>query len=122
LWRNARLFLAGLAARGFDTMGSVTPVVPILVGDPQRTIEMTARLRQQGVHICPAIPPMVPAHLSRVRAHVTAAHQPADLDAALAAIADVGTALGIARPPAPAAAAASPRRVARGRMALVESA
>jgi 8-amino-7-oxononanoate synthase len=95
LWRNARAFLAGLAVRGFDTMHSTTPVIPILVGDPLRAIELTARLRTQGVHICPAIPPMVPAHLSRVRAHVTAAHDAADLDIALAAIDAVGRSLGI---------------------------
>lgn len=118
LWRNARAFLAGLAAGGFDTMRSVTPVIPILVGDPQRTIELTARLRRRGVHICPAIPPMVPAHLSRVRAHVTAAHEMADLDAAVAALAAVGGPLGIQRAaslsPAPRARvrAAAPRHAA----------
>jgi 8-amino-7-oxononanoate synthase len=99
LWRNTRTFLRGLAAAGFDTMHSVTPVIPILVGDPVRTIELTARLRARGVHICPAIPPMVPAHLSRVRAHVTAAHLAADLDTAVDTIAAVGGPLGVPRTP-----------------------
>jgi len=49
------------------------------------------------VYICPAIPPMVPAHLSRVRAHVTAAHEVADLDAAVEAIAAVAGPLGLPR-------------------------
>ena len=102
LWRNARAFLNGLAVRGFDTMHSTTPVIPVLVGDPLRAIELTARLRTRGVHICPAIPPMVPAHLSRVRAHVTAAHTAADLDVALAAIDAVGQSLGIQRTASPA--------------------
>jgi len=97
LWRNTRTFLAQLAAAGLDTMRSVTPVVPILVGDASRTIELAARLRAHGVHVCPAIPPMVPAHLSRVRAHVTAAHETAELDTAVETIVAVGGPLGIGR-------------------------
>jgi 8-amino-7-oxononanoate synthase len=118
LWHNARTFLARLAAAGFGTMHSVTPVIPILVGDPERTIELTARLRARGVHICPAIPPMVPAHVSRVRAHVTAAHETADLDAAMAALVAVGGPLGIQRAPGGTTTrtrvrAAPPRRAAQ---------
>jgi 8-amino-7-oxononanoate synthase len=97
LWQNARYFLAGLRSRGFDTMESETPVIPILIGDLQRTIELTARLREKGVLVCPAIPPMVQAHLSRVRAHVTARHDQAMLDRALETIDSVATAIGIPR-------------------------
>jgi 8-amino-7-oxononanoate synthase len=99
LWRNAQLMLEGLRARGFDTMGSVTPVVPIRVGDPLKTIEFTARLRERGIYVCPAIPPMVQAHLSRVRGHVTAAHDEEALRAALPVIEEVGRSLGITGEP-----------------------
>lgn len=119
LWRNAHAFLAKLKAAGFDTMRSVTPVIPILVGDPERTIELTARLRARGVHICPAIPPMVPAHLSRVRAHVTAAHEAADLDAAVAALVAVGGPLGIQRVTTPVSAPRPRLRAPAARRAAV---
>jgi 8-amino-7-oxononanoate synthase len=95
LWRNARFFLEGVKSAGFDTMDSETPVIPMLVGDQVRTLELAASLRKRGVLICPAIPPMVPAHLSRVRAHVTARHEIEELRSALQAIEDVGRALGI---------------------------
>ncbi len=100
LWRNAQVMLEGLRDRGFDTMGSVTPVVPIRVGDSMKTIEFTARLRERGIYLCPAIPPMVQAHLSRVRGHVTAAQEEEALRAALPVIEDVGRALGIPGEPA----------------------
>jgi 8-amino-7-oxononanoate synthase len=95
LWGNAQLLLEGLQARGFDTMRSETPVIPIRVGDPARTIEFAARLRSRGVLVCPAIPPMVQSHLSRVRAHVTAAQDEASLAGALSVIEEVGQSLGI---------------------------
>jgi 8-amino-7-oxononanoate synthase len=95
LWRNAQIMLDGLEALGFDTMGSVTPVVPILVGDQGRAIEFTAGLRKRGIFVCPAIPPMVQARRSRVRGHVTAAHDEALLRAALPIIDEVGRALGL---------------------------
>lgn len=98
LWRNARAMLAGLNDLGFDTMRSETPVVPILVGDPMQTIEFTSRLRERGVLVCPAIPPMVQGRLSRVRAHVTAAHDDESVAAALNIIDEVGTAVGVPRP------------------------
>jgi 8-amino-7-oxononanoate synthase len=95
LWHNAQLLLDGLAKRGFDTMRSETPVIPIRVGDPVKTIEFAARLRQRGILVCPAIPPMVQSHLSRVRAHVTASHDPRSLEAALPVIEEIARSLGI---------------------------
>ncbi len=95
LWRNCRILLDGLKARGFDTMGSETPVIPIRVGDPARTIEFTAELRRRGIFVCPAIPPMVQSHLSRVRGHVTAGHDPVVLELALPVIEEVARSLAI---------------------------
>lgn len=95
LWENAHFFLDGLRARGFEVMGAETPVIPILVGDPVRTMEFTVRLRQRGVLVCPAIPPMVQAHRSRVRAHVTASHDRESLARALDIIDEVGDRLGV---------------------------
>jgi 7-keto-8-aminopelargonate synthetase-like enzyme len=95
LWRNCQILLNGLKTRGFDTMGSETPVIPIRVGDPARTIEFTAQLRRRGIFVCPAIPPMVQSHLSRVRGHVTAGHDPVALELALPVIEEVARSLGI---------------------------
>jgi 8-amino-7-oxononanoate synthase len=97
LWRNAQIMLDGLQARGLDTMGSETPVIPIRVGDPTRTIAFTAALRRRGILVCPAIPPMVQSRLSRVRGHVTAAHDEAALRAAVPVIDEVARSLDVPR-------------------------
>lgn len=109
LWRNARFFLEGVKNAGFDTMDSETPVIPMLVGEQLRAIEFAAGLRKRGVLVCPAIPPMVPAHLSRVRAHVTARHEIEELAAALHTLEEVGRSVGLVDQ----AAGAAPRPAER---------
>jgi len=99
LWDNAHFMLDGLKTRGFRVMGSETPVIPMLVGDQVRTMEVTVRLREKGVLVCPAIPPMVQAHRSRIRAHVTAAHDRNSLTRALDILEEVGSALGLCSVP-----------------------
>jgi 8-amino-7-oxononanoate synthase len=97
LWENALWMRDELEARGFDTMGTETPVVPIHVGDPGAALAFATALRDAGVLVCPAIPPMVQASRSRVRMHVTAAHGRDALEHAVEAIAVAGAALGIGR-------------------------
>jgi 7-keto-8-aminopelargonate synthetase-like enzyme len=115
LWDNARFFIDGLQARGFELLGSETPVIPLLVGDQVRTMELTVRLREKGVFVCPAIPPMVQAHRSRVRAHVTAAHDRESLTYALDVIDEVGGSFGLKRTDSPESSSPPPlRSVAQG--------
>jgi 8-amino-7-oxononanoate synthase len=95
LWENTRTLLAGLEARGLDTMGSTTPVVPVLVGEPTATLGLTSSLMDAGVLVCPGVPPMVQAHRSRVRMHVTAAHDAAGIARALDAIEAAAGALAV---------------------------
>jgi 7-keto-8-aminopelargonate synthetase-like enzyme len=95
LWENARTLLDALNERGFDTMGSTTPVVPVLVGDPGLTLSLTTALKEAGVLVCPAIPPMVQAHRSRIRMHVTAAHDPDSIAHAIDAITECAAAVGM---------------------------
>lgn len=105
LWENARMLLGALEERGFDTMGSTTPVVPLLIGDPGLTLALTTELKKAGVLVCPAIPPMVQSHRSRIRMHVTAAHDAESIAHAVEAIEEQTAALGIAGQPAAAGAA-----------------
>ncbi|WP_409342092.1 8-amino-7-oxononanoate synthase [Paenibacillus sp. MBLB4367] len=89
LAKSAR-FRAGLCAYGFDTGGSETPIVPLLVGDEQRTLAFSRMLSESGIMAVAIRPPTVPGGTSRIRFTVTAAHEDADLERALPAIADIG--------------------------------
>lgn len=79
----------GLAGCGFDTLGSSTPIIPILVGDAQKAVEASLALLERGVFIQAIRPPTVPEGTSRLRATVTAVHSEAEIDAALSAIKEV---------------------------------
>ena len=96
LWENTRALLAGLEARGLDTMGSTTPVVPVLIGEPTTTLALTSALIDDGVLVCPGVPPMVQSHRSRIRMHVTAAHDASGIELAVDAIGSQARALGLA--------------------------
>jgi 8-amino-7-oxononanoate synthase len=97
LWANTHHLLAGLRAHGFDTLSSETPVIPILVGDQLRTLMFSRGLARAGVLVCPAIPPMVQPHMSRIRMHVTARHDSDAIDRVLAALDAVAREVGVPR-------------------------
>jgi glycine C-acetyltransferase len=87
LRESAERFRTGLQERGFDTGTSVTPIVPVLLGEERRATALSAALRRRGVLAQAIVFPTVPAGRARVRAIVTAAHTDAQLDQALAAFA-----------------------------------
>jgi 8-amino-7-oxononanoate synthase len=65
---------ARLTAEGLDTGGSVGPIVPILVGEPERAVRLAARLLADDF-LVPAIrPPSVPPGTSRLRVSLASSH------------------------------------------------
>ncbi|MBF0330928.1 MAG: 8-amino-7-oxononanoate synthase [Candidatus Omnitrophica bacterium] len=76
---NAVLMREGLSALGFDTLKSVTPVIPVMIKDAALAAAMSARLLDQGMFVAAIRPPTVPAHTARLRVTVTAAHTVEDI-------------------------------------------
>ncbi|MCL4836171.1 MAG: pyridoxal phosphate-dependent aminotransferase family protein [Caldilineaceae bacterium] len=83
LTRNVRHFISGLQNAGFDTGVTVTPIVPIMVGREDIAMQMTKYCQDHGVFVLPVLPPAVQEGAARLRANVTAAHSPEDIDFAL---------------------------------------
>jgi 8-amino-7-oxononanoate synthase len=90
LMEQAEEFRRVLAQGGFDTLGSETQIVPVLVGENARTLEMAARLRERGLMAVALRPPTVPPGRDRVRFSLSAAHSREDLAAARETILAVG--------------------------------
>lgn len=90
LWRNARRMQRELSGLGFDTFGSESPIVPVIVGGTLRTFEFWKRLLDAGVFTNPVIAPAVPATSGRIRTSYMATHTDAQLDQVLEAFHRVG--------------------------------
>jgi len=95
LQANTRLFSEALRKSGFDTLGSVTQIVPLLVGEAQQAMHFSRLLLEKGFFVQGIRPPTVPAGSSRLRCTVMATHEPDELREAAAAIATIGRELGL---------------------------
>lgn len=92
---NAGVFSRALAAAGFDTFGSTTQIVPVMVGEAQKTMEFSTRLLDQGLFVQGIRPPTVPAGSCRLRCTVMATHEEGDLRMAADIITSIGRDMGV---------------------------
>ncbi len=95
LWDNTHFWLNGLKSLGFDTGHSTTPVVPVIIGDAEKTFEMCRLLEEEGVFVSPVVPPAVPPGRALLRTSLMATHTQEQLERALDAFAKTGRKLGI---------------------------
>jgi 8-amino-7-oxononanoate synthase len=84
--RRARLFAkthrlrSGLRELGYSISDDETPIVPVIVGDEQRAVDLMERCLERGIY-APAIrPPTVPAGTSRLRISMRADHTDEQVD------------------------------------------
>ena len=73
----------GFRAMGFDTGVSVTPVVPVLIGDQVKCFRFWKALFEAGVFANPVIPPAVEPGHALLRTSYMATHTDAQLDRVL---------------------------------------
>ncbi len=79
---RARQLRDRLRDGGRDVPGAIDGhILPILIGDPGRTMALVAEVRRRGFLIGGVRPPTVPAGTSRLRVSVSALHPPELVDA-----------------------------------------
>lgn len=93
--QNAKQFIGGLKGMGFDTMLTETAIVPVLCGEDDMAFAMTREAQQNDVFVLPVASPAVPQGLARLRATVTAAHEPSEIERAMDVIGEAGKKLGL---------------------------
>lgn len=95
LWENTDFFRSGLQKLGFDTGFSATPIIPVIVGDERKAMQLADELFNNGVFAQGLAFPTVPKGKARVRTIVTATHTQEELQYALDTFNKVGKQLGI---------------------------
>lgn len=95
LWTNRHRLFEGFQRLGYRLTPTVSPILPILVGDAAKTLAFAEQLLAHGIY-APAIrPPTVPDSTSRIRVTVTSEHTSEHIDEALQAFDYAGHAVGI---------------------------
>ncbi|MEN4101142.1 MAG: pyridoxal phosphate-dependent aminotransferase family protein [Anaerolineaceae bacterium] len=87
---NAEYMRNGYQQLGFDTGSSVTPVVPIIIGDDEKTFITWKLLFEAGVFVNPVISPAVAPGRQLLRTSYMATHTRQQLDRVLDIFATVG--------------------------------
>jgi len=95
LTANTRWFRETMTAAGFAIRPGVHPIVPIMLGDARLAQRMAAELFAEGIYVVGFAYPVVPRGAARIRVQLSAAHEPAHLERAVAAFMKVGRAHGI---------------------------
>ncbi|NIA25980.1 MAG: aminotransferase class I/II-fold pyridoxal phosphate-dependent enzyme [Gammaproteobacteria bacterium] len=90
LQRNGERWRSGLQHLGFDTGNSVSPIVPVIVGDDMVTFGMWRMLLDEGVYTNPVVSPATPNGRQLLRTSCMATHTNDHIDKALEAFEKIG--------------------------------
>lgn len=87
LLARAELFRTLARDRGWNVGRSAdSPIVPILLGDSERALRLSAALREEGVNVQPIVFPAVARNKARLRFFFSSEHTEADIHATVAAL------------------------------------
>jgi len=95
LCKHAVEFREALRRLGFRVLPGETPLIAVILGDPDRAVRFSQQLLEKGIYVTAIRPPTVPPGTSRLRINLMATHTPADLGEALDRMGEVGRAMGI---------------------------
>ncbi|NVI88992.1 aminotransferase class I/II-fold pyridoxal phosphate-dependent enzyme [Actinomadura sp. BRA 177] len=95
LWSNIRRLRADLADAGFDLEDTQSAILPIVIGDERRALEMGRAVRARGLFCQTVVFPGVPLGDARLRVSVTSEHTPEDLALAAQIFVDAARETGV---------------------------
>jgi 7-keto-8-aminopelargonate synthetase-like enzyme len=102
---NLARLRAGLARLGLDVQGGETPILSVLVGGEEETLNAGNFLFEKGFYVQSVTFPAVPYHAGVLRIQVNANHLPSSIDGLLDAMATLQRIIPLPPPPAPRLAA-----------------
>jgi len=87
---NAKIYRDGLVAAGFDIGDTVTPIVPIVVGDERKMVGFWKELLANGIYTNAVIMPAVQRGQAILRTSCMATHTPEQLNRAVEIMGELG--------------------------------
>lgn len=95
LWEISKTMNKELTAMGYSTGNTETPIIPVFIGDIEKTFMLWRFLRNFGIFATPVIAPAVPPEDACIRTSYTATHTDEDLEFVLKGFYEGGKALGL---------------------------
>ena len=92
---NTKYFRSKMTEAGFDIKPGDHPIVPIMLYDAVVAQQFAAKLLEENIYVIGFFFPVVAKGLARIRVQLSAAHDQAHLDQAIAAFTKVGKELGV---------------------------
>ncbi len=95
LMDNTRYFRGKLSKVGYDLLDGETAIVPVMLYDAKLATDVANAMLEEGIYVIGFSFPVVPKGQARIRVQISAAHERAHLDRAVAAFETVGKRLGV---------------------------
>ena len=92
---NTKYFRSEMTKAGFDIIPGEHPIVPIMLYDAVLAQEMASRLLKEGIYVVGFFYPVVAKGKARIRVQISAGHEQAHLERAIAAFIKIGKELGV---------------------------
>ena len=73
LFANTKLFASKIKEIGLDVIDGGTPIIPVMLYDEHKAVEMAKRMMEKGVYVVAFSYPVVPKGKARIRTQLSAA-------------------------------------------------
>ncbi|MFP4331336.1 MAG: aminotransferase class I/II-fold pyridoxal phosphate-dependent enzyme [Alkalispirochaetaceae bacterium] len=100
-WRATRMqeitkkMIGGFRELGFNVGVSETPIIPLIIGDDEKTFRFWQAMFDAGVYTNPVISPAVPPNRALIRTSFMAIHSDEELDRVLEVAGEAGRTTGV---------------------------
>ena len=95
LMENVTYFRDKMLAAGFDIKPTQSAICAVMLYDAKLSQDFAAKMQEEGIYVTGFYYPVVPKGQARIRVQLSAGHEKAHLDKAIAAFIKVGKELGV---------------------------
>jgi glycine C-acetyltransferase len=95
LFKNTELFAEKIKEIGLDVINGGSPIIPVMLYDEHKAVEMARRMMEKGVYVVAFSYPVVPKGKARIRTQLSAALSEEDILYIVKCFAEVKAEMGL---------------------------